>query len=58
MPKQYTIYKGFIVTRNPKERTVSIYKHRSDNVAMRTVEEDSLDSEIDTIEQEEAEGAV
>ena len=55
MPKKYSIYRGYIITRNPKERTVSIYKHRSDDTALLTVEEDKLDSEIDILEQEEAE---
>lgn len=58
MPKKYTIYRGFIVTENSKERTCGIYLNASDEVPVRIVDDGELDSEIDDLEKElkEAEG--
>ena len=59
MPRKYTIYRGFIITENPKERTCGIYLNSNDEEPIRIVNDGELDSEINELEQEleKAEGA-
>ena len=48
--KNYSIYRGFKITYNPKERTYTIYTRN--NQFLGTVNDGELNSEIDLLEEE------